>query len=76
MMKGNAWAFPFFFSLYLSVLGLGGDNDFVTLTVDVDNLYCRVLLEMLAELGDVHVHAASIEVIVVDPNRLQRKLAL
>ena len=55
---------------------LAGDDELVAFSVDVDDLYRFVLLEVLAELGDVHIHAAGIEEVVVEPDGLQGKLAL
>ena len=39
--------------------------------VYIDDLHFRVGLQVLAQLGDVHVHAAAVEVIVVAPDLLQ-----
>ena len=45
-----------------------GDDELVALAVDVDDLYVGVFFEVLAQLGDVHVHAAGVEVIVIYPD--------
>ena len=39
----------------IHLLIFGGDQ-FVSLTVDVDNLNLRIVLQMLAQLGDVDIH--------------------
>ena len=51
-------------------------NELVALTVDIDDFYLVVVLEMLAQLGDVNVHGAGIEVVVVDPDCLECEVAL
>ena len=51
-------------------------NEFVTLAVHIDDFNAVIILEMLAQLGDIDIHASGIEVIVVDPNGLQRIVAL
>ena len=33
-----------------------GGNQFVTLTVNIDNLDLRIIFQMLAQLGDIHIH--------------------
>ena len=60
--------------LLLGCLYLGG-YEFVALAVYVDNLDGGVILEVLAELGDIHVHRTGVEVIVVDPDGLEREIA-
>ena len=47
------------------------DNELITLAVDVDNLDGRVVLEVFAQLGDVNIHAAGVEIIVINPDGLQ-----
>ena len=54
---------------------LGGD-ELVALAVDVDDLDGGVIFEFLAQLGDVNVHRAGIEVVVIDPDGLQGEVAL
>ncbi len=44
--------------------------------MDVDDFDGRVILEMLAQLGDVDVHGAGVEVIVVNPDGLEGEVAL
>ena len=44
--------------------------------MDVDDFYLVVVLEVLAQLGDIDVHGACVEVVVVDPDGLQCKVAL
>ena len=43
-------------------------DELVALAVDIDDLDRGVLAQVLAELGDIHVHAARVEVVVVDPD--------
>ena len=52
------------------------DDKLISLTMDVDDLEGIVLLQVLTQLGDIDVHATSIEVVVIDPDGLQRKVAL
>ncbi len=33
-----------------------GHNEFVSLAVDIDNLYLIIILEVLAQLRDINVH--------------------
>ena len=54
---------------------LGGD-ELVALAVDVDDLDGGVIFEFLAQLGDVNVHRARVEVVVIDPDGLQGEVAL
>lgn len=53
-----------------------GADELVALAVNVDDFNIGILLEVLAELRDVHVHGASVEVVVVDPNFLKSVVAL
>ena len=43
--------------------------------MDVDDLDRGIVLEVLAELGDVYVHRAGVEVVVVDPDGLEGVVA-
>ena len=52
-----------------------GSDEFVALTVDVDDFNRWVVFEVLTQFGDVHVHRASVEVVVVDPDGLERIVA-
>ena len=47
---------------------LVGRNQFVAFTVDVDDFDGVILLQVLAQLGDIHVHAAGVEIVVINPN--------
>ena len=51
-------------------------NKLVALAMDVDDFNLRILLQVLAQLGDVHIHRAGVEVVVVYPNGLQGKVTL
>ena len=53
-----------------------GSDEFVSFPVDVDNLYLVVVFQVLAQLGDIDIHRPRIEVVVVNPNRLQSEVAL
>ena len=55
---------------------LGGNDEFVTFSVYVQDFNIFVALQMLAKFGDIYIHASGIEVIVVNPNGLQGKVAL
>ena len=52
-----------------------GSDEFVALAVYVDDFDGRIVLEVLAQLGDVDVHGTCVEVVVVDPNGLERIVA-
>ena len=60
-----------FYGLYLV-----RSYEFVATAMDIDNLNLRIIFEKLAQLGDIHIHASGVEVIVVDPYRLQGVVAL
>ena len=51
-------------------------NQFVALAMNVDDFHVLICLEMLAQFGDVDVHRAGIEIVVVNPYGLQRVVAL
>ena len=51
-------------------------NQFVAFSVNIDNLYLRIILQMLAQLGDLNIHRTRIEIVVVNPDCLQCKIAL
>ena len=59
----------------LLIVELGGDK-LVSLAVDIDNLDLRIVLQVLAQLSDINVHRAGVEVVIVDPDGLQGKVAL
>ena len=44
--------------------------------MDIDNLNLRIVLQMLAQLGDIDIHGTGIEVVVVNPDGLQGEVAL
>ena len=44
--------------------------------MDIDNLNLRIVLQMLAQLGDIHIHRAGIEVVIVNPDGLQGEVTL
>ena len=57
----------------LNVLAVGSNfwyDDFVTLTVNVDDFDRRIGTQVLTQFGDVNVHASCIEVVVVYPDGL------
>ena len=51
-------------------------DEFVALTVDVDDFHLFVHAQVLTQLGDVHVHGAGVEVVVVDPDLFEGEIAL
>ena len=44
--------------------------------MDIDNLDLTVLFQVLAQLGNIHIHRTGIEVVVIDPDSLQGKVTL
>ncbi len=42
------------------------------LAMHIQDLHTRIAREVLAQLGDVHVHATAVEVVVITPHLLQR----
>ena len=76
---GNKWFAPCQDETCVQCIVLSNhvrNNEFVTLAVYIDDFNAVIILEMLAQLGDIDIHASGIEVIVVDPNGLQRIVAL
>ena len=61
------------FRLFLTRLIHIRNDELVALTMDIDNLNLRIFLQMLAEFGDIHIHRARIEVVVVNPDGLNAK---
>ena len=53
-----------------------GSDKLISLSVDIYNLYRGILAKMFAKLGDVHIHGAGVEIIVVNPDGLEGKVAL
>ena len=51
-------------------------NKLIALAVDVDDFNLVVVLQVLAQLRDIHVHRTGVEVVVVYPDGLQGKVAL
>ena len=51
-------------------------DELVALAVNIDNLNLRIVLQMLTQFGDIHIHRAGIEVVVVNPDGLQGEVAL
>ena len=45
-----------------------GRNQFVAFTVNVDDFNLVVVFQMLAQLCDVYIHGARVEVVVIDPD--------
>ena len=41
---------------YCFILLFIGSNQLVALAVDIDNLNLRVFLQVLTQLGDIHIH--------------------
>jgi hypothetical protein len=44
--------------------------------MNVDDFHLWIIFQMFPEFGNIHVHAAGIEIVVVDPNGFQGKVAL
>ena len=44
--------------------------------MNVDDLDLGIVLQVLTQLGDIHIHRTGIEVVVVDPDGLQGEVAL
>ena len=57
------------------LLGFGNDK-LVAFTVDVDDLDRVIILEMLTKLGDIYIHATSVEVVVINPDGFEGKVTL
>ena len=57
-------------------LFLLGRDELVALAVDVDDFDLRIVFQVLAQLGDIDVHRAGVEVVVVDPDGFQGEVAL
>ena len=70
--------FSGFLFLYtpLSIMIRFGGDQLVTFSVDVDNLNRIIIFQVLAQFSDIHVHATRIEIVVIDPDSLQGKVAL
>lgn len=59
----------------LSAFGVRRD-ELVALSVDVDDFYAVVSLEVLAELGDIDIHGARVEIVVINPDGFQCEVTL
>ena len=55
---------------------LFGDNQFVSFSVNVEDFDVIVIFQMFTQFGDINVHAAGIEIIVVNPNGFQSEVTL
>ncbi len=51
-------------------------DEFVALSVDVDDFHAVVSLEVLAELGDIDIHGARVEIVVINPDGFQCEVTL
>ena len=70
-------AYALLFDVYIKQSSLNlGCNQLITLTVDIDNLNRVIGLQVLAQLGDVNVHTAGVEVVVIGPHSLESKATL
>ena len=58
------------------VLLLFRGDELVAFAVDIDDFYLRIVLQVLAQLGDVDIHRAGVEIVVVNPDGLQGEVAL
>lgn len=61
---------------FLSLIGRFWRNELVSFAVDIDDFYVVVVLEVLTQFGNIYVHGAGIEVVIVNPNGFQGKVAL
>ena len=66
----------FLFHLFHSALFYFRSNQFIPLPVNVDNLDRIIFFQMFTQLSDIHVHASCIEIIIINPNGFQGKVAL
>ena len=53
-----------------------GCNKFVSLAMNVDDFDRIIGFQMFAQFCNVHIHTASIEIIIISPYSLQRKISL
>ena len=53
-----------------------GANHFEAFAVDIDDLDGIIRFQMPAQLGDINIHRASVEIVWISPNALQSKGAL
>ena len=51
-------------------------NELIALAVDVDDLNLVVSLKVLTKFGDINIHRAGVEVVIVNPYSLQCIVAL
>ena len=51
-------------------------NQLITLAVNVDDFYLRIVFQVFTQLGDINVHRACIEIVVVNPDGLQCEITL
>jgi hypothetical protein len=62
--------------LLLAFVLFGGYDELVTFAVNVDDLDVGLWPQQLAQLSDIHVHAAGVEVGVLFPDLLQGMVPL
>ena len=78
--KGDCIATAFFISLPPENRGLSGlsfrSNQFISFSVDVDDFDRIVLFQVLTQFRDIHVHTTGIEIVVINPDGLQREVTL
>ena len=70
---------PFLFSIVRSRIRLGlgfRSYQFISLSVNIDNLDRFIFFQVLTQFGDIYVHATRIEVVIVNPDSLQCKVTL
>lgn len=53
-----------------------GDNQTIAFSMDVVDLDGRIVFQMLAQFCDIYIHAPGIEIVVINPNRLQSQFTL
>lgn len=62
--------------LFYASLLLVRDDELVSFAVDIDNLYLGIVFQMLAQLCDIDIHRAGVEVVIVYPDSLQGEVTL
>ena len=53
-----------------------GSDKLIAFAVDIDDFNRRIVLQVLAQFGDVDIHRTGVKVIVVDPDGLESIVAL
>ena len=60
-----------------SRLGISFRSDqFISFSMNIDDFDRFIFFQVLTQLGDIHIHATCVKVVIINPNRLQCKIAL